>query len=163
MRIKLIFSSILIFLVLIIYGCDIHNREVQKNEAIAKLFIESWSTHDINNLISLFAEDCLYEEVASGRSYSNKEGIAGYAESTLSGVPDSEFEIITLIADREMAMVEWVWKGTNSVGWEAMGIPATGKYFELRGVSVMRIENNLIRRISDYWDWNTFITKIGAN
>ena len=44
-----------------------------------------------------------------------------------------------------------------------MGIPATGKYFELPGVSVMEIENHKIKRNNDYWDWNTFMRLIGAN
>ena len=163
MRNKLIFSIFFIFLLFILYSCDNPNKKVQINEAIAKTFIESWNAHDINKLLSLFAENCLYEEVASGRRYSTKEGIEGYAKSTLSGVPDSKFEIVTFMADKEKAMVEWIWKGTNSVGWEEMGIPATGKYFEIRGVSVMLIENNLIRRNSDYWDWDSFITGIGVN
>ena len=55
-------------------------------------------------------------------------------------------------------MVEWLWKGTNSVGWETRGIPATGKYFEINGESVMRIENDLlIQRNSDYANWNSFL------
>ena len=54
-----------------------------------------------------------------------------------------------------MSMVEWLWKGTNSVGWETRGIPATGKYFEIKGESEMKIENDLIRKNSDYWDWRT--------
>ena len=162
MKNKLLYSGLFILIVLIVCGCENCEKKVKKNEAVAKLFINYWNAHNIEMLISLFAEDCLYEEVATGRSYSSKEGIAAYAKSTISGVPDSKFEIITIIADSEMATVEWVWKGSNSVGWEELGIPATDKYFELRGVSVMKIENGLIRRNSDYWDWNTFKIMIGA-
>jgi len=46
-----------------------------------------------------------------------------------------------------MAVIEWIWKGTNSVGWKDMGITATNKYFELRGLSLMEIENGLIKKI----------------
>ena len=144
------------------YACDSHKIKVEENKAIARSFIDSWSTHEVDMLTSLFADDCLYEEVATGRSYSNKKGIAAYMESTISGVPDSEFEIVTLLADDKMAMVEWIWTGTNSVGWPDMGIPATGEYFEVRGTTVMEIENKLITRNSDYWDWNTFLIGIGA-
>ena len=44
-----------------------------------------------------------------------------------------------------------------------MGIPATGKYFELPGVSVMEIENGKITQNIDFWDWNSFMRLIGAN
>lgn len=159
---KLLTLSFVLFpLIIALIGCE-KSANQRNNEELAKTFIEAWSQHEIDELTDLFDDECLYEEVASGRSYSNKEDIAKYVESTLAGVPDSKFETITIIADDEKATVEWLWKGTNSVGWEFMNIPATNKSFEIRGVSVMLIENGKITRNSDYWDWNTFITEIGA-
>ena len=161
MKKLLTFPIVLLALIISPIGCE-KSINQQNNEEVAKAFIEAWSKHEINELTNLFDEECLYEEVASGRSYSNKEDIAKYVESTLSGVPDSRFETIAIIANDEKAIVEWLWKGTNSVGWEIMNIPATNQSFEVRGVSVMHIQNKKITRNSDYWDWNTFITEIGA-
>jgi hypothetical protein len=47
------------------------------------------------------------------------------------------------------------------VGWPSVNIPSTDEYFELKGVSVMEIRKNLIRRNSDYWDWNSFMKGLG--
>jgi len=110
----------------------------------------------------LFAENSIYEEVASGRSYKTREKIAIYIGSTISGIPDTKFETKNILANDSLAVVEWIWKGTNSVGWADMGLPATNKYFELRGLSIMVIKNGLITRNSDYWDWSTFLIGIGA-
>jgi steroid delta-isomerase-like uncharacterized protein len=162
MRIHQYFIVASIPFILFILGCNGKYYNNPKNEKIAQSFIKYWDEGDIENLISLFSDSCLYEEVATGRKYSNKDGISGYAESTLSGVPDSKFKIITIVSNEKMSVVEWIWKGTNSVGWPSMGIPATNKYFEVRGVSVMIIEDNLIMRNSDYWDWNTFLKGIGV-
>ena len=162
MKIKKNISILFITLVFFIFGCSETSKKNSENEALVKSFMESWSMHDVDKLVSLFSDSCLYEEVASGRKYSDKQGIANYAKSTLSGVPDSKFEIISIITSDSMAVVEWIWKGTNSVGWPSLKIPATNKYFEIRGVSVMAIEANHIKRNSDYWDWNTFIKGIGA-
>lgn len=131
------------------------------NEVIGKAFIDAWSSHDSDRLTSLFTDSCLYEEIASGRKFNTKEEIANYLNRTVSGIPDTDFEIIAIIASENMAMVEWVWKGTNKVGWMDMNIPATNKYLELRGVSVMEIKDNLIHKNRDYWDWNTFMKGIG--
>ena len=163
MKIKLVFRSTCIIILYIISGCNNHKNIVLGNETIAKSFIESLNEHNVNKLISLFAENCLYEEVASGRSYSNKSRIADYIESTISGIPDSKFEIIEILANEHLAVIEWIWKGTNSVGWKDMEIPATNEYFELRGLSIMEIEDRLIKRNSDYWDWNSFMKGIGVN
>ena len=140
MKTKSVIRTLCILLLLPLTGCHGPRKNIQDNEAVARKYINSWTAHDVEAITSLYAENCLFEEVGTGRSFSGREEIAGYAASTLSGVPDSKFIIITLFADEESAVVEWVWKGTNSVGWPEMGLPATGKYFELRGVSVMKIE-----------------------
>jgi len=135
---------------------------IQKNEAIAKSFIEYLNSHDVNKFTALFAENGIYKEVASGRGYTSREKIAVYIGSTISGIPDTKFEAINILANDSLAVVEWIWKGTNTVGWTDMGLPATNKYFELRGTSLMIIKNGFITRNSDYWDWNSLIIGIGA-
>jgi len=162
MRIHYYFIITLITCILFLFGCKETKQNNQENERIAKSFIKYWNERDVDKIISLFSDNCLYEEVATGRKYSDKDGISNYAISTLSGIPDSKFEIINIVSNDNLSVVEWIWKGTNSVGWPSMGIPATNKYFEVRGVSVMIIENNLIKRNSDYWDWNTFLREIGV-
>lgn len=158
MNSKRVTYFIIILLVITILGCT--NKKIRENETIAKSFAEAWSTHDIDKLTSLFTEDCLYEEVATGKKYVNKKAIAEYANYTISGIPDTKFEIVSIITSDNMATIEWIWKATNTVGWP--GAPPTKKYFEIRGVSVMVIEDNLIKRNSDYWDLNTFLKGMGV-
>jgi len=162
MKTKLIVINSCIILFCIFYGCQTKNSLIQINKTIAKSFIETLNSHDINKFTELFAENGIYEEIASGRSYRTREKIAIYIGSTISGIPDTKFETINILATDSLAVVEWIWKGTNSVGWAEMGLPATNKYFELRGLSIMVIENGLITRNSDYWDWDTFLIGIGA-
>ncbi len=153
--------SVLFILAIPFTNCSEKNS-VYKNESIAKSFIEAWNSHDANRINSLLADEFMYIEVCSGRSYSDTSTFSAYVNGTLAGIPDSEFEIVSVIANEQFAAVEWIWKGTNSVGWEYMGIPATNKYFELPGVSVMKIENQKIVRNCDYWDWNSFMQLIGT-
>jgi steroid delta-isomerase-like uncharacterized protein len=162
MKTKLIFISIGIILICTFCGGQNNNCLIQKNETIAKSFIEYLNSHDVDKFTSLFAENGIYEEVASGRNYTTREKIAVYIGSTISGIPDTKFETVNILANDSLAVVEWIWKGTNSAGWADMGLPATNKYFELRGLSIMVIENGLITRNSDYWDWNSFLFEIGA-
>jgi steroid delta-isomerase-like uncharacterized protein len=162
MKTKLFFITSFIILLCTFYGCQTKNSLIQKNKTIAISFIKTLNSHDINKFTELFEENGIYEEVASGRSYRTREKIAIYIGSTISGIPDTKFETINILATDSLAVVEWIWKGTNSIGWADMGLPATNKYFELRGISIMVIENGLITRNSDYWDWDTFLIGIGA-
>lgn len=134
----------------------------KKNKQIATVFLETLSSGDIEGFVSLFAENATYEEVSTGRVYTNHQEITMYIKSTLDGIPDSKFELQNMVINDKILAVEWIWKGTNSVGWPNMGIPPTNKYFEIKGVSVMNVNNDLILSNRDYWDWNSFITKIGA-
>jgi steroid delta-isomerase-like uncharacterized protein len=108
----------------------------------------------------LFSDDCLYEVIADGGRISGKEGIASYAKSTFSGIPDTEIITLKVIVNDSIGVVEWIWKGTNSVGWPSMGIAPTNKHFEVRGITIMEFDIGLIKRNRDYWDWNTFIKGI---
>lgn len=144
----------------IVYGCNHYESKTQENEKLVQSFMESLNDHDLDKLTSLFTENCLYEEVASGSIFSGKRKIAAYIESTLSGIPDSKFMILKLMANDTLGVVEWLWKGTNTVGWSDMGIAPSNKYFELRGISIMEIKDGHITHNRDYWDWNTFIKGI---
>lgn len=133
---------------------------IDQNEIIAERFLEYLNSQNIEQFVSLFSEDGTYEEVASGRTYASQQTIGMYIKATLDGIPDSKFELINQVINENVIAIEWVWSGTNSVGWEDMGIPPTDKYFEIKGVSIMNIKKGLISSNRDYWDWNTFINKI---
>lgn len=152
------------YLVVLCSSCGGPNKNslTEQNLTIAKSFMEYLNLHDVKKFSSLFAEHCVYEEVASGSSYKSPEEIAIYIGSTIEGIPDTKFETVSILANDSLAVVEWIWKGTNTVGWTDMGLPPTNKYFELKGISIMVIKNGLILRNSDYWDWNTFLIGIGA-
>jgi steroid delta-isomerase-like uncharacterized protein len=139
-----------------------HDKKIRQNEVLVNSFIEALNTQDLDKLTSLFKEDGTYEEVCSGRIHTGKKAISAYIAATLEGIPDSKFELVSISCSTNYAMFEWIWKGTNSVGWPAMNLPLTNKLLELRGVSVMDIENGRIRANRDYWDWNSFMKGIGA-
>ncbi len=163
MKIKFLCLSITVLLSYTSCQSQYNPKLVRTNEAIAVSFMESLNSHDISKLISLFSENCLYEEVATGRRYTGRNNIAAYIRSTIDGIPDTKFKTVNILANDSLAVVEWLWTGTNSVGWAEMGIPATNKSLKLQGLSIMKIKNGLITRNRDYWDWNSFIRGIGAD
>ena len=138
----------------ILIGVNAQTDVIKQNEAIARSFVECWAADKYKELPTLFADQCEYVEICSGRTWNTPEDILGYAESTISGMPDSQTEVVNVVANEKMAVVEAIWSGTNSVGWP--NIPASGKSFNLKVLSIMEIENGLIVKNRDYWDWETF-------
>jgi steroid delta-isomerase-like uncharacterized protein len=159
-------KTIIFFELLLLLPISNHSKSktdktvTEENKKIGIAFLETLSSGDLEQFISLFAENASYEEVATGRIYFGRQAIYEYIDATLQGIPDSKFGLTGMVADEKTVSIEWIWKGTNSVGWPNMGIQPTNKYFELKGVSVLNIENGLISNNRDYWDWNSLISKI---
>ena len=150
------FVPLLLFICIL--GVHAQPDESENNEAIARRFVEFWTLEHYKDLAQLFAENCIYVETPSGNKFSGREAIQNYASTTLNGMSDTHAEIITVVANDKMAVVEWIWSGTNSTGWP--NIPASGKTFRLPVLTIMEIENGMIIKNRDYWDWETFYNAV---
>ena len=151
----------LFFFIICVVGIHAQPNESENNEAIARRFVEFWTLEHYKDLAQLFAENCIYVETPSGNKFSGREAIQNYASTTLNGMSDTQAEIITVVANDKMAVVEWIWSGTNSIGWP--NIPASGKTFRLPVLTIMEIENGMIIRNRDYWDWETFYNAVKSD
>lgn len=134
----------------------------QHNRDLLEAFISTLNDHDAEQFSMLFTDSCHYFEMNSGRIFTGREVVAGYISGTLKGMPDLHFEIVSLMANDHMGIVEWLWTGTNSVGWPQLGIPATDQQMELYGVSVIEFKDGMIHRNREYWDNLSFLKGIGV-
>jgi steroid delta-isomerase-like uncharacterized protein len=120
---------------------------------------EFWSSHDTGELLSLFTDDCVYEDVTLGVINRGKAELRTFADSWFAACPDLHVDLRSRFAAGEWAAMEWVVSGTQH--GDLPGMPATHKSFSVRGASVAQIAGERIRRISDYWDLNTFLKQLG--
>jgi len=145
----LIISTVIILLII---SCNSHNETFHNNETIARQYIEAWNNYDSVKVASLFSENYKYEDMAFNFEVSgNRDTLTRFVHSTILAVPDSHFEISSIIANDSMAVVEWTWKGTVPKVW--FPNDSTGKkFFTARGISLMEIQNGLIKRNTDYYN-----------
>lgn len=155
-------TTIIFLIFTSIFDCNAQNQKVILNTKIAESFISTVDRQNFDSFAALFSDNATYEEVCSGRFYTGKAAIKNYMVATIEGMPDSKFEIVSIVADEKKAVVEWIWKGTNTVGWPQLNLPATDKTMTLKGISIMEIENAKIVKNKDYWDWNSFMKGIGV-
>jgi steroid delta-isomerase-like uncharacterized protein len=145
-----------ISLVVLGIGCNTQKPNIEKNKTIAKEFIEAWDNHDSIKVTSLYSDNFIYQDMAFGFKISgNKNELKSFVDGTIKGAPDLHFKINSVIASDSMAAAEWTWTGTFTGGW-GDDYPANNKPFIIQGVSIMKIENGLIKRSSDYYDNNPF-------
>jgi steroid delta-isomerase-like uncharacterized protein len=123
------------------------------------VMLNAWSSHDVEKVLALYSDDCIYQDFALGRMNRGKEELKTFVESTFAWSPDVHFELRTAYSAGEWAFSEWVMKGTHT--GSAPNLPATGKPFSLYGASVCKIQDNKIVQQSDYWNTAAFLQQVG--
>jgi steroid delta-isomerase-like uncharacterized protein len=116
-----------------------------------------WSAHDTEQLLPLFTEDVIYEDVPMGVMNRGIAELRTFAEGVFLRFPDVTFELLCSFADGTRGGAEWVMRGARDLP----GMPATGKRVEVRGASIFEFVGHKIRRCSDYWDMATYLKQVG--
>jgi len=130
--------------------------------AVPQLFDElvaAWSHHDVDKLLALCTDDCLYEDVTMGAVNRGSAELKQFAAATFAAFPDFSMELTSGFVAGDWAGAEWTMTGTHR--GDLPGLPATGKRFSIRGSSICELRDGKIKRNADYWDMATFLKQIG--
>src|SRR5947209_19624173 len=84
---------------------------------------EHWSLHDMERLLSLFTDDCVYEDVTLGLVNHGKSELAAFATGFFTAFPDFHVELLSHFDAGAWAGVEWRMSGTHE--GDLMGTPPT--------------------------------------
>jgi steroid delta-isomerase-like uncharacterized protein len=120
----------------------------------------AWSSYDVEKIALFFTDDCVYEDVAMGVVNRGKHELKAFLAGTFATFPDFKIEPNSILSDGERVATEWVMTGTQKGGLP--GIPATGKSFSVRGVSIVELRAGKIRRKSDYWNQAALLQQLGV-
>jgi steroid delta-isomerase-like uncharacterized protein len=119
----------------------------------------AWSTHDVQQILRLFTDDCTYEDVPTGAVNTGKDALRKFAEFWFSVAPDFKVDLSKHFETDDWAAGEWTMSGTQKS--DMPNLPATGKSFSIRGATVIQLEQGKIRCCSDYWDMAAFRKQLG--
>lgn len=111
-------------------------------EQVVKDYREANETRNLVKIISLFAENAIFEDPAYGDYFTNREKI-GEMYRWLYSLPDVKLETTSsfISDDGRYAVVEWVWSGTHE-----------SQPYSTRGVSILEIEEGKIVHETIYYD-----------
>ena len=126
---------------------------------VAKDLIGAWNSHDVDKIASFFTDDCVYEDLAFGMVARGKKEINDFLKVTFVWSPDLKFELKSFFGAGGRTATEWVMTGTHA--GELPGMPATGKSFSLRGVSISEQREGKISRNTDYYNLVSFLQQVG--
>jgi steroid delta-isomerase-like uncharacterized protein len=124
-------------------------------------FAEFWNTHDLSLLDAVYAEDAVFEDVTEGATYGGLEKIRVSFGEDITYAPDISIDVVSLFASANRGALEWVWSGTQTGDIPGL-LPATGKAFSVRGVSLFEFRNGRVIRQADYYDAARFLHQLGV-
>ena len=108
------------------------------------------SPNEIRAFVRSHAESGVVESPTTGTHHGRRQ-IAQSYERWSAVFPDLDFKVENVIADHDQAAVFFAVSGTHRGSF--LGLPATGKRIQFRGVLLQRFEQNELvyeRRIHDF-------------
>ncbi len=124
-----------------------------KNEAVARrVFDEIFNQGRFQVADEVYAKDFVNRGLH--RNFTLAEDQAAVHEER-KAFPDLRMTVDLMLAEGDLVTVVWTFRGTNSAA--GYGLPATGAKVEVRGITVWRITDSLIRE-----EWTSFDELVAA-
>jgi steroid delta-isomerase-like uncharacterized protein len=111
---------------------------------------DSWNRHDADAVVAAFVEGGLYitpslPEPVTGAA------LGDFLRAMFVWSSDFSLDLISIGDTGQRVALEWLAHGTND-GPAVDGTPATGKQYNLPGVSIVQVEDDKIRTERAYFD-----------
>jgi steroid delta-isomerase-like uncharacterized protein len=121
--------------------------------ALVQAWADGWSSGPtgIDQFVSLFTDDCHYEDVPTRTVCHGKQQLAAFLQAAFAAAPDHRLSLVHIAAAEESAGAEYVVTGTHTGDFP--GLPATGKPFHFRGASILKVQGDKLHQVTDYWDF----------
>ena len=131
-------------------------------EALAELFTqlnEAANRHDADAVAQAYAENSVVESPIGGGAVVGRKAQAQMLRALFRGIPDVTFTVDEMLIDgNRVAQVGW-FRGTDTGNF--MGLPSTGKPFNLPIVVLSTIEDGLIVRERRIYDFTALLVQLG--
>ena len=127
-------------------------------------YMLAWNEHDAEQAAASFADSVTYYDASVGTPQVGKDNAQkNVIEVFLKAVPDCKWTrdgdaVVSKMGDA--VAFQWTFSGTNIGPW-GDGTKATGKKFELHGLTLIRLKDNMIVYQGDYYDALGFYKQLG--
>jgi steroid delta-isomerase-like uncharacterized protein len=131
-------------------------------EKARRFYAEAWNAGRLDVIDELFAEDYLdHDAVAQTGGMDGRASARVFIEIFRAAIPDLTCDIRDQIAEGDKVVTRWVATGTHQ--GTLMGIPATGRSFEIDGISIDRF-NEAGQFIEGWgtWDGIALLRQLGV-
>jgi len=127
--------------------------------AYAETINLAWNSHDIEQVLSFYSPEYIGEDVGQASLLRGREGLRVMLENYWMAFPDLQFTVMDTVIQNSRVASVWVAEGTHQ--GTIMNIPPTGHKVEVRGVSIIDVEDGLVVRGQYIWDLAGMLRHMG--
>jgi ketosteroid isomerase-like protein len=110
--------------------------------AIVQRFNEAFNRHDVDAVMALMTEDCVFENTRprpAGERYEGQAAVRGFWEQFFARSPDARFDAEEIVATGDRCVVRWVYH------WVRDGEPG-----HVRGIDLFRVRDGRVAEKLSY-------------
>ena len=123
--------------------------------AVLEAYVSAWNHHDSAALERLLTPDAVHEDIAWPSHEEGPAQIKKFMQEMIALEPDFDWRLTNIIENGSAVAAEWTWTATFTGDCPTVG-HVVGMRSSARGVSVAVIENDRIKRFTDYYDFASF-------
>ncbi len=128
---------------------------------LPEVWAAAWTSGDTDQLLALYAEDGVYEEIPTNTVATGHDEIRAFFEGTHATFSDIEVTPTTGFQTDTWATLEATFAGTYT--GELPGLnPGAGQPFSVPFAVIFELEGDKIRRNADYFDLSSLLAQIGS-
>lgn len=136
------------------------SARVKAVEEAGRSYFEAIAARDADAMADHFHPDGIEDIVPLG-VFRGPEAVRTLFREMFTAIPDAGMKVDRIVADHEVAAVQWRMSGTFD-GGPFQGIEPTGRRIELRGFDALEIdEDGKITRNTGFYDGAAFARAIG--
>jgi steroid delta-isomerase-like uncharacterized protein len=121
--------------------------------------IEAWNSHDVDRVVSLYADDFVGLDIAQAEPQYGPESICQSLHRCFQAFPDLHVSADATVIDHGRMVMAWIARGTQQ--GTLMNIPPTGRAVEVQGMTLFTVQDGQIARSQSVWDLAGMLRAIG--
>lgn len=118
------------------------NANPDSTRAVIQRFNEAFNRHDVEGVMNLMTDDCIFENTNPPPDGARLEGAAAvraYWQKFFAANPDARFETEDIMVAGDRCVVRWIYRKTKE-----------GKPWHLRGVDVFKVRDGKVAEKLSY-------------
>lgn len=125
----------------------------------AETINDAWNSHYIEKVLSFYSPEYIGDDVGQASLLRGREGLRAMLENYWGAFPDLRFKVVSTLVEGNRLVIVWVGEGTHQ--GTIMNIPPTGHTVEVRGVSILDVQDGMIVRGQYIWDMAGMLRHMG--